>query len=113
MASLPLWLQIFLAILGSLGTLAGLVGGIYAARTSIRANREARAADTEEKAANWNAGYRAAAERHLPWDVAILSLLAEVRSEVNVLREAAGMEPHVFEPIPDKPPLFPEFTGAK
>lgn len=81
-------------------------GGKFAVMQAQRASKETRA-DV------WNAGYRAAAEPHLFWDVKIIAVVAELQAEVRDLRAAAHLPPKEFEPIPDPPPLFPKLDAVK
>lgn len=58
--------------------------------------------------ADWNAMFRHAAERHLPWDHLMLSTVRQHEDAINDLREDSGKPRIDFPQIPPPPPLFPE-----
>ena len=98
-------------------TLIVVIGGVLTALLSYFggrfAVRQATQASNETRAEVWNAGYRAAAEPHLFWDVKIVAVVTELQAEVQNLRTAAHLEPKTFEPIPEPPPLFPKMEAMK
>ena len=103
---MPPILQTVLAVLGGIGGLLALAGVIYTARSSRRAT-------TEVRDAGWNAGYRAAAERHIRWDAVIVNLLGDAFREINTLREAQDLPAKPMPDIPEPPALFPDFNDKK
>lgn len=89
-----------------LGVVVTTLGAIIAALLTYLGvrytSRSARAATAERNADEWNAAYRATAEKHLRWDLMIMNRLLRVEQTV-------GIE----EPVPDPPPLFPSKPAPK
>lgn len=77
-------------------TIGGIFGGVLTYLGVRFTARSANTATSEERSAQWNARYRASAERHLRWDLLIMTRLERVE-QMN----------GIHEPIPDPPPLFP------
>lgn len=92
----------------------GAIGLIVVAFIKLRENRTTLKYGYEQNEAaiqgQWNARYRAAAEKHLPWDADMRTGLLEVRYEVNLLRQEGGKQPRDWTPIPPAPPLFPDLS---
>lgn len=95
---------IIAALGAALAAVLSYLGGKFAVNQSRRAN-------VEDRDAEWNAGYRAAAEPHLFWDVARAGDINQLRQIVNRLEVELGHEPTEFAPIPPPPALFPKFEG--
>lgn len=88
---------------------------LYENRKSLRAAKVLKDSDSADAKAirdsDWNALFRHAAEKHLPWDLALQGRVAQLESLVNELRRKSGEEPIPFPPLPPAPPLFPEPRG--
>lgn len=94
----------------TLGSVVGAVllylGGRYATRQAIRANRDGDSAE-------WERRYRAGAEAHMPWDYQMLNNQRQLQGSHNEMRQRLGLDPVVFPEIPPPPPLFPQPPGRK
>lgn len=86
---------------------------LYENRTTLKNTTLSNAAREEHDDAIWNAAYRAAVERHLPWDMMIRQDVVQLRNEVNELRRGMKWEPRNFDPIPPPPALFPRHNETK
>lgn len=80
---------------------------LYENRTTLKHAKITANKDEELAAEQWNAAYRAAVERHLPYDLQLRQDIMQLRSEVNDLRRAMHWEPRDFLALPPPPPLFP------
>lgn len=89
---------------------------IYENRTTIRAARQKGMTEGDqaqtERDATWNAAYRSAAEAHIRYDIAMANRVYTLEHMVNDLLEDADKPPHVFPPMPEPPPLFPDVRAA-
>lgn len=94
-------LQLIITLGAIVIALVSLAGVVYTAKSGRRAN-------TEDRDAVWNAGYRAGAEPHLYWDLDRAADIRQLRDVVNHLEEKLGEPLTQFQPIPDAPPLFPK-----
>lgn len=89
-----------------LAAVLAYLGGRYAVRQSVAANRDGNSAE-------WERRYRAGAEAHMPWDYLVLNNLQQMQGSYNALRVRLGLEPEDFEPIPPPPALFPKPPSGK
>lgn len=118
MNGLPLWATILSAIGGpTLVTSAFLTVNKIIEIRAVRKEKNARRLDNwsetrEQRDADWNADYRAAAEDHVPWDVLMLTTVRILQHSVNELERKAGAPLTEYPVIPDPPPLFPSRRPA-
>src|SRR5215216_6091428 len=76
-------------------------------KTTLRTSYETREQARYVRDSDWNDKYRSAAEKHMQYDIAILGVVTELRTQVQILRKDQGLEPAVFTVLPIAPPLFP------
>lgn len=87
-------MEVWQWVLGAVGVIGASAIGFWGARYTARS---AVSATTLQRDADWNARYRAGAERHMRWDLMMVGRLRRVEGKLGI-----------DEPIEDPPPLFPE-----
>lgn len=98
--------ELLKTIFGSAGIVTLLIGAVGGA-VKLYQNRVQARREDDADAANWNADYRAYAEKHLPWDQEMRQHVLSLQLVVSDLQRKLNMPVTDWPKIEQAPPLFP------